>query len=58
MDRGRRLRLELCSLYQGQQGDVSQSVHGNYDESRFRGVQNLSAVECGSGAPRGSSINR
>ena len=27
----RRLFLELqCSLYQGQQGDVSQSVRGNY----------------------------
>ena len=29
---GRRLPLELqCSLYQGQQGDVSQSVRGNYN---------------------------
>ena len=30
-DVGRRLPLELqCSLYQGQQGDVNQSVRGNY----------------------------
>ena len=30
-DVGRRLPLGLqCSLYQGQQGDVSQSVRGNY----------------------------
>ena len=44
-DIGRRLPLELrCSLYQGQQGDVSQSVHGNY-KTRFRGGQNLTAVE-------------
>ena len=29
---GRRLHLEIqqCSLYQGQQGDVNQSVRGNY----------------------------
>ena len=33
-DIGRRLRLELrCSLYQGQQDDVSQSVRGNYTTS-------------------------
>ena len=43
---GRRLPLELqCSLYQGQQGDVNQSVRGNY-ETRFRGGQSLTAVEC------------
>ena len=34
-DIGRRLPLELqCSLYQGQQGDVSQSVRGSY-KTRF-----------------------
>ena len=34
-DTGQRLPLELqCSLYQGQQDDVSQSVRGNY-ETRF-----------------------
>ena len=34
-DTGRRLPLELqCSLHQGQQGDVSQSVHENY-KARF-----------------------
>ena len=44
-DIGRRNLLELqCSLYQGQQGDVSQSVHGNY-KIRFIGGQNLTAVE-------------
>ena len=42
---GRRLPLELqlCS-YQGQQGDVSQSVRGNH-KNHFRGGQNLTAVE-------------
>ena len=45
MNIGQRLPLEIeCSLYQGQQGDVNQSVRGNY-EIRFRGGQNLTAVE-------------
>ena len=45
-DIGRRLPLELqqCSLYQGQQGDVSQSVRGNHKTRFWRG-QNLTAVE-------------
>ena len=30
-DTGRRLPLQLQCGYQGQQGDVSQSVRGNYD---------------------------
>ena len=44
-DKGLRLPLELqqCS-YQGQQGDVNQSVRVNY-ETRVWGVQNLTAVE-------------
>ena len=43
-DIGRRFPLELqCSLYQGQQDDVSQSVRGNH-KTRFRGGQNLTAV--------------
>ena len=33
-----------CSLYQGQQGDVNQSVRRNY-KTRFRGDKNLTAVE-------------
>ena len=33
-DIGRRLPLQLQCRYQGQQGDVSQSVRGNY-ETRF-----------------------
>ena len=38
--------MELqCSLYQGQQGDASQSVRENYNNSRFGGRQNLTAVE-------------
>ena len=42
---GRRLPLDLqCSLYEGQQGDVSQSVRGNC-KTRFLGGQNLTAVE-------------
>ena len=44
-DIGRRLPLELpCSLYQRQQGDVSQSVRGNY-KTRFGGGQHLTTVE-------------
>ena len=44
-DIGRRLPLQLqCSIYQGQQGDFSQSVRGNY-KTRFWGGQNLTAVE-------------
>ena len=36
-DTGRRLPLELqCGLYQGQQGDVNQSVRANY-KTRFLG---------------------
>ena len=44
-DIGRRLLLELqqCS-YQGQQGDVSQSLRGNY-KTRLGGGQNLTVVE-------------
>ena len=41
---GRRLPLELQCSYQGQQGDVSQSVRGNY-KTRFRGGRNLTAVK-------------
>ena len=43
-DIGRRLPLELPCSYQGQQGDVSQSVRGNY-KTRFCGGHNLTAVE-------------
>ena len=43
-DIGRRLPLELQCSYQGQQGDVSQSVPGNY-KTRFCGGQNLTTVE-------------
>ena len=43
-DTGRRLPFELhCSLYQGQQGDVNQSVRGNYI-TRFCGGQNMMAL--------------
>ena len=39
-DIGRRLPLELlCSLYQGQQGDVSHSVHGNLQNPFLRGTK-------------------
>ena len=41
--RGRRLPLQLQCSYQGQEGDVRQSVRGNY-KTRFRGEQNLTAV--------------
>ena len=40
----RRLPLQLQCSYQGQQGDVSQSMSGNY-ETRFSGGHNLTAVE-------------
>ena len=37
---GRRLPLEVqCSLCQGQQGDVSQSVRGNYKTRFLRGTK-------------------
>ena len=38
------MELQQCSLYKGQQGDVNQSVRGYY-KTRFRGGQNLTAVE-------------
>ena len=41
-DRGRRLPLQLQCSYQGQQGDVSQPVRGNY-KTRFWEGQNLTA---------------
>ena len=43
-DIGQRLPLELQCSYQGQQGDVSQAVRGNY-KTRFCGGHNLTAVE-------------
>ena len=43
-DIGRRLRLQLQCSYQGQQGDLRQSVRGNY-KTRSWGGQNLTAVE-------------
>ena len=43
-DIGRRLPLQPQCSYQGQQGDVRQSVRENY-ETRFWGGQNLTAVE-------------
>ena len=41
-DIGRRPPSQLQCSYQGQQGDVSQSVRGNY-KTRFWGGQNLTA---------------
>ena len=41
---GWRLPLQLQCSYQGQQGDVRQSVRGNC-KTRFWGGQNLTAVE-------------
>ena len=43
-DISRRLPLQLQRSYQGQQGDVSQSVRGNY-KTRFWGGQNMTAVK-------------
>ena len=43
-DIGRRPPLQLQCSYQGQQGDVRQSVRGNY-KTRFWGGHNLTAVE-------------
>ena len=43
-DIGRRLPLQLQCSFQGQQGDFSQSVRGNY-KTRSWGGQNLTAVE-------------
>ena len=44
MEIGRRLPLQLQCSYQGQQGDFSQSVRGNYKTRFWRG-QNVTAVE-------------
>ena len=43
-DIGRRLPLQPRCSYQGQQGDASQYVRGNY-KTRFLGEQNMTAVE-------------
>ena len=43
-DIDRRLPLQLQCTYQGQQGDVSQSVRGNY-KTRFWGGPNLTAMK-------------
>ena len=44
-DIGRRLPLQLQCSYRGQQGNVSQSVRGNYNNTRFFEGQVLTAVE-------------
>ena len=44
-DIGRRLPLKLQCSYQGQKGDVGQSVRGNYKTHFFLEGQNLTAVE-------------
>ena len=57
-DVGRRLPLELqCSLYQGQQGDVSRSVGGTY-KTRFRGGPNLTAAEGNASVYQVHSVSR
>ena len=43
-DIGRWLPLQLQCSYQGQQGDISRSVRGNY-KTRFWGGHNTTAVE-------------
>ena len=56
-DIGRRLPLELqCSLYQGQQGDVSPSVRGNCKTHLLRG-QNLTAVEGNASVYQGHPVS-
>ena len=47
---GRRLPLQLQCSYQGQQGDICQSVRGNY-KTRFRGGLNLTAAVEGVAIP-------
>ena len=45
-DIDRRLPLQLQCIYHGQQGDVSESVRGNYKiKTRFWGGRNLIAVD-------------
>ena len=56
-DIGRRLPLQLQCSYQGQQGDVSQSVRGNY-KTRFWGGQNLTGVEGNASVYRVNPISR
>ena len=54
---GRRLPLELQCSYRGQQGDVSQSVRGNY-KTRICGGQNLTAVEGNASVYQVHAVNR
>ena len=56
-DIGRRLPLQLQCSYRGQQGDVSQSVRGNY-KTRFWGGQNLTAVEGNASAYQVNYVSR
>ena len=56
-DIGRRLPLQLQCSYQGQQGDVRQSVRGNY-KTGFRGGQNLTAVEGNASVYQVNAVSR
>ena len=53
----RRLPLQLQCSYQGQQGDLSPSVRGNY-KTRFWGGQTLTAVEGNASVCQVNSVNR
>ena len=44
---GRRLPLQLQCSYQGQQGDASQSMRGNYKTRFWEGQKQAGGVECG-----------
>ena len=55
-DIGRRLPLQLQSCYRGQQGDVCQSLSGNYT-TRFCEGQNRTAVKGNSSVYQKKSIH-
>ena len=56
-DISRRLPWQLQCRYQGQQGDGSHSVRGNY-KTRFWGGQNLTAVEGNTSVYQVNSVSR
>ena len=56
-DIGRRLPLQLQCSYQGQQGDVRQSVRGNY-KACFWGGQNVTAVEENASVSQLNAVSR
>ena len=61
-DISQRLPLEsstaVCSLYQGRQGDINQSVRGKYRRTRFRRRQQLNCCERNASVCHVCPVNR